>query len=253
MSIWFFLWFIFAVVMIFVTGWSTYILVQQKQAWKKYAADKKISFRPNKFFAPCEMDGTVEEFTVSFFTGEQQNPNARKNRQLTIFEIIDPTPYVDGMACGNDQMKAFISLLDALTPHIVKSDNWNNSNVISSRHKPAVNAYLTPQRIKIIDEMIRFPKSDVIAVLDGEQGVFRFETSNPLTDAGKIDEMLNKLFARIRKLRPTAEERQQFAKLAKAVDDPTLVVDDLDKEEPKEQKADGVETAPKDDNDKAES
>jgi len=210
LSIWFFLWFIFAVLMIAVTGWSTYILIQQKQAWKKFAASKKIAFQENKFFAPAEMSGTIDEFTVSFFTGEQQNPEARKNRQLTVFEIVDPTPYVDGLACGNGQMKAFINLLDALTPHIVKDDNWQNSYTISSRNKDVVDVFLTPQRLKIMSEMIGFPKSDVIIILDGEQGVFRFETSNPLTDADKIDEMLQKLFSRIKKLRPSADELKKL-------------------------------------------
>ncbi len=213
MSIWFFLWILFALLMIGVTGWSTLILVQQKQAWKKFAADKKIAYKPNKFFGPAEMNGTIEEFLLSFFTGEQQNPEARKNRQLTIVEIVDPHPYVDGLAAGNDQMKAFINLLDTLSPQKIDDKNWNKSNVVSSRNKAAVNSYLTPARIKIINEMIAFPKSDVIVLLDGEQGVFRFETSNPLTDEVKIDQMLQKMFARIRKLRPTPEEATTLSSL----------------------------------------
>ena len=215
MSFWFFLWILFALLMIGVTGWSTYILIQQKQAWKKFAADKKIAYRANKFFSPCEMNGTIEEFIISFFTGEQQNPEARKNKQLTIVEIVDPNPYVDGLAAGNGQMKAFINLLNTLSAHGMQDENWRNSNVISSRHKDAVKAYFPTARIKIINEMIAFPKSDVIILLDGDQGVFRFETSNPLTDAQKIDEMLQKMFVRIRKLRPSPEEVEKLRLLAK--------------------------------------
>lgn len=222
MSFWFFLWILFALLMMGVTGWSTFILFQQKQAWKKFASDKKISFRANKFFAPAEMNGNIEEFVISFFTGEQQNPEARKNRQLTIVEIVDPHPYVDGVAAGNDQMRAFINLLDTLSAQKMDDKNWNKANVISSRHKKSVDAYLTPARIKIINEMISFPKSDVIVLLDGEQGVFRFETSNPLTDAAKIEAMLQKMFARIRKLRPAPEEVKKLQSLEKDKADTTI-------------------------------
>ncbi len=233
MSFWFFLWILFALLMFGVTGWSTYILLQQKQAWKKFAADKKISFRANKFFAPPEMNGTIEEFTLSFFTGEQQNPEARKNRQLTIVEIVDPHPYVDGVAAGNDQMKAFINLLDTLSTQKMDDKNWNKTNVISSRHKDSVNAYLTPARIKIINEMIAFPKSDVIVLLDGEQGVFRFETSNPLTDAAKIDAMLQKMFARIRKLRPTPDEVTKLIALKNDKAEPPAPIQPTEKDSEK--------------------
>jgi len=213
LSIWIFIWVIFAAVMIFVTGWSTFILIKQKQAWKKFAADKGINFRSGKFFSPCEMEGEIEGFRVSFFTGEQQNPDVRKNRQLTIVEITDMEPYVDGIACGSNEMKEFIDMLDGLSLHKIDHEKWNKNNVLASRNKKSVEAYLTDKRIKLISEFLAFPKSDVIIIFNENQAVYRFETANPLTETGMISEMLKKLFARIEKLRPTEDEIKNFKAL----------------------------------------
>lgn len=162
------------------------------------------------------MDGMIDGFMVSFFTGVQQNPEARKNRQLTILEITDSVPFVDGVAAGSSEMKAFIELINTLTWHNMEGKKWDKQHLIASRHKESVEAFLTDSRIKILNEMLSFPSSDVIVIFDDVQGVFRFETTNPLTDADKIDEMLQKLFARIKKLRPSEEEIKKFKSLRKA-------------------------------------
>ena len=219
MSIWFFIWFSFAALMAGVTLWSTYILMQQKDAWKKFALDKKINYKPGQFFSPCEMDGTIDGFAVSFFTGTQQDPDARKNRQLTIFEITDTRSYVDGLACGSPEMKSFLDMLDALSRHGVESANWDNKHTMFSRNKKSVDAYLTDTRLKIMNEMLKFPKSDVIIIMDKNQAVYRFETVNPLTDAKMIDDMLQKLFSRIKKLRPSEDDYKKYQALRDTEED----------------------------------
>jgi len=232
LSIWFFLWIIFAAIMAFVTGWSTYILVQQKQAWKNFAEKNKIKFRPGKFFAPCELDGMIDGFMVSFFTGTQQNPEARKNKQLTVLEITDPSAFVDGVALGSEEMKAFIELINTLTWHKIDNKDWKKQNLVASRHKKSVDKFLTEKRIKILDELLNFPSSDVIIILDDDQGVFRFETSNPFTDSDKLEEMLKKLFARIEKLRPSDEEVKQFQSLRKSEDAQPVTIEKGNAEKP---------------------
>ena len=218
--------------MAFVTGWSTYILVQQKQAWKSFAEKNKIKFRSGKFFAPCEMDGMIDGFMVSFFTGTQQNPEARKNKQLTVLEITDPSAFVDGVALGSEEMKAFIELINTLTWHKIDNKDWKKQNLVASRHKKSVDKFLTEKRIKILDELLNFPSSDVIIILDDDQGVFRFETSNPFTDADKLEEMLKKLFARIEKLRPSDEEVKQFQSLRKSEDAQPVTIEKGNAEKP---------------------
>jgi len=210
---WFLLWFILSVIILGATAWSTLILIKQKQAWKAFAKKNNLQYRTRDFFAPCEMDGMVDGFEVSFFSAEQQNPDARKNRQRTVLQINDPTFFVDGLACGTPEVKTFIDMLDTLTIQDVSHTQFKKSNIIRSRHKKAVASFLTEERVKIINSLLAFPKSDNLILMDDQQGTFRFETSNPLTSDELIQGTLDKIFARIKKLRPSPEEQADFKRL----------------------------------------
>lgn len=200
-----------AAILLGATAWSTIILIQQKKAWEAYAKKKNLQFTPNKFFEPCSIEGRIDEVNLSFFTATQENPEARKSRQLTVLEFNDPNPYVDGMACGSSEMRNFIAALTALSTHNTKDLKWENGHLIVSRNKKAVTTFLTEDRAKIITGLLKFPKSDVLILFDKEEGVYRFETSNPLSDLEKIESTVEKLISRIQKLRATPEEAAAFA------------------------------------------
>ena len=210
MSIWLFLWFIFAVILIGATAWSTIILIQQKKAWKAFAAKHNLTFIPGKFFAPCEMQGSYKGYEVSFFTAEQQNPEERKNRQVTVFQLGVPKPFVDGVVMGSPNVKNFIDILEGLSPHKIHSPVFRKEWIVVSRHEQAVDHYLTEERLKILNGLLAFPKSDNLIILDGSEGAFRFETSNPLADEQKLQTLTDKIIARVERLIPSEEEAKRL-------------------------------------------
>jgi hypothetical protein len=219
LSIWFLLWLVLAFILLGSTAWSAIILFQQKKAWKAYAEKKGLSFTHGTTFGPCEMEGIVDGYTLSFFTAVQQKSDSRKNRQVTVFQVDSHKPFVDGIACGTKEMNAFLQSLEALSPHDVKSSKWNKTYMIRSRNKKAVDAFLTDERAAILSSILSMPNADVIILLNNEIGTFRFETSNPLTEVEKIDSLINKLITKLNKLVPSEEEAGRLAELAKQQDD----------------------------------
>lgn len=215
MSLWFLLWFLLSFILLGATFWSTIILIQQKQAWKEYAKKYGLTYTSGKFFAPPNMEGVIDGYNVSFFTAVQQNPDARKNRQLTVMQVNANTPFVDGIACGTAEMLPFLQSLELLTPHEVKEGTWNKKNHIRTRHKKAVDAFLTAERVHILNEILSMPNADIIVILDDSEGIFRFETPNPLNDAKKIDVVLHKLMTRIKKLEPSDTEEKSLETIVK--------------------------------------
>lgn len=208
--IWFLLWFILSAILLGATGWSTIILFQQKRAWQQYAKIKGLSFDNGTMFGPCTMEGAVGDYNLSFFTAVQQNEDERKNRQLTVMQVTANAPFVDGIAMGTKEMFPFLRTLDAISPHAIESPKWDKKNAIRSRNKHSVNVYLDEQRIAIFTQILNMPNSDVLIVLDDREGVFRFETSNPLKDVKQIDSVINKLIVRIKKLQPSVEEQNRL-------------------------------------------
>lgn len=233
MSLWFLLWFVLSFVLLGATFWSTIILIQQKKAWREYAAKKGLTFTPNKFFEPASLEGVIDGYNVSFFTATQQNPDARKNRQLTVMQVNANETFVDGIVCCTAEMLPFLQSLEAITPHDLKVGKWNKKNHINTRNKKAVDAYLTEERVSVLSGILSMPNADILILLDNNEGVFRFETPNPLKNATQIDSVINKLIIRIKKLEPSEEELKTFAAL---VDQSSAVVPEKDTEDSKDPK-----------------
>lgn len=217
--IWFLLWLVLSFILLGTTGWSTYILFQQKKAWRKYAKAKGLTYNNGTLFGSCAMEGVIGDYNLSFFTAVQQYEDVRKNRQLTVMQVTANVPFVDGIAMGTKEMFPFLKTLEAITPHEIQSKKWDKKNAVRTRNKKAVNAYLTEERIDIFSQILNMPNSDVLIILDDQEGVFRFETSNPLKDAKQIDGVVNKLIARIKKLQPAAEERNRLSSMLGYDDD----------------------------------
>lgn len=215
MSLWFLLWFVLSFILLGATFWSTIILIQQKQAWREYSKKYGLTFIPGTFFGPPNMEGIIEGYNVSFFTAVQQNPDARKNRQLTVMQVNANKSFVNGIACGTAEMLPFLRSLELLSPHEVKEGKWDKKNHIRTRNKKAVDAFLTAERVTVLNEILSMPNADIIVILDDNEGIFRFETPNPLNDANKIDIVLHKLIARIKKLEPDAEEEKSLEQMVK--------------------------------------
>ncbi len=242
MSIWFLLWFVLSVILLGATGWSTIILFQQKRAWQQYAKAKGLSFDKGTLFGPCQMEGVIGDYNLSFFTAVQQNEDTRKNRQLTVMQVTANIPFIDGIAMGTKEMFPFLKSLDAITLHDLQSNKWDKKNSIRSRNKKMVSAYLTEERIDILTQILNMPNADILIILDDEQGVFRFETSNPLKNVKQIDAVINKLIARIKKLQPNTEERNRLMSL-KGMEEQALSSSGMVKNIPDEmiKLADGLE------------
>lgn len=229
MSLWFLLWFVLSFILLGATFWSTIILIQQKKAWREFAAKKGLTFTPNKFFEPASLEGVIDGYNISFFSAIQQKPDARRNRQLTVMQVNANESFVDGIVCGTSEMLPFMQSLEGLTPHDVKAGKWSKKNHIRSRNKKAVDVYLTEERVATLNSILSMPNADILVLLDDTEGVFRFETPNPLQNAAQIESVVQKLLVRIKKLEPTQEETQKFSSM---VEDKAIETDSLTSEAP---------------------
>ena len=207
MSIWVFLWLVLSIVLLGATFWSTWILIQQKQAWKSYALKNGLRYTSGRFFESPQVEGIVDGYTVSLFSATQMNEDSRKNRQRTVVEVKLNASMVYGLGAGTPEMLPFLKTLDVLSPHDVKGrTGWNNNNALLSVNADVIDAYLTEDRFKALCSVLSIPKADVLVLMEEESAVVRVETANPLEDEKRLEGVLQKLFARIKKLEVSGEE-----------------------------------------------
>lgn len=213
MNIWFLLWFVLSVILLGATTWSTIILFQQKRAWRAYAKAKGLDYDAGKMFSPCTIEGAIGDYNLAFFTATQQYEDERKNRQLTVMQVTANVPFVEAIAAGTKVMMPFLKSLESTTPHNMEEKKWRKGNLIRSQNKASVNAYLTEERVLMLNQILSMPNADILVLLDQNEGVFRFETSNPLKSEKQIDVVINKLIARIKKLQTETEEQNRLVSL----------------------------------------
>jgi hypothetical protein len=164
------------------------------------------------------VEGVLEGYDVSLFTAEQQNNDSRKNRKVTGLQINANEGFVDTVAAGTSEVRPFIKSLGGLSNHKLESKQWDSNLTIFSRNQSAVRLFLTEERIDIIQKMLQIKSADVILLLDGNEGGYRIETSNPLTDLDQLEKMVKATISRYKKLSVTKEESAALKKLIKAED-----------------------------------
>jgi len=213
LSIWIFIWFVVSAVLIGATLWSASILFEQKKAWAAYAKKKGLKFDKGTLMGPGQMQGMVGKYELAFFTAERQDADVRKRRYVTVLEIQLPGGIIDGAAAGTSEMVPFLKTLTRLRPREIKSEKWNPAFRFFSRNDKAMDAYLSEERIAAMNEILSVQNADILILFDGNEGLVRIETPDPLQHPAKIDKIVKRLLKNIQSLIPEDEEKQRLNQL----------------------------------------
>ena len=215
-AVWILLWIVFSVVILGTTFWSLIIQFQQKKTWEAFAKKAGLKYMKGTFSGPCAVEGVLDGYDISLFTAEQQNADTRTNKKVTGLQVNANEGFVDGLACGTPEMRTFIKSLDGIKRHDMADKKWDKNFLISARNTDAVNLFLTDERLEAIQKMLKVNNADVILLMDSNEGVYRIETSNPLTDLDQLEKMVKATIARYKKLSVSKEEEAKFKKLYEA-------------------------------------
>ena len=214
-ALWIFIWIIFSTIILGAAFWSLAIQFQQKKTWEAFAKKAGLKYMKGTFTGPCGVEGVLDGYDVSLFTAEQQNQDNRKNRKVTGLQINANEGFVDAIAAGTSEVRPFIKSLGGLSHHKIDDKKWNKSLTLFSRNKEAVDLFLTDERIDTIQKMLKIKNADVILLLDENEGGYRIETSNPLTDLVQLEKMVKATIARYKILSVTKEEKAALKKITK--------------------------------------
>jgi hypothetical protein len=214
-ALWIFIWVIFSTIILGAAFWSLVIQFQQKKTWEAFAKKAGLKYMPGTFTGPCGVEGVLDGYDVSLFTAEQKNQDSRKNRKVTGLQVNANEGFVDAIATGTSEVRPFIKSLSGLSHHKMEGKKWPKDLTFFSRNKEAVDLFLTDERLDIIKKMLSIKNADVILLLDENEGGYRIETSNPLTDLAQLEKMVKATIARYKKLSVTKDEKAAFKRTAK--------------------------------------
>jgi len=232
-SVWFFLWLFLSGALLYFLGWTMFILLRQKQAWKIFAAQKKMRFKSTTFLGSPEISGTIDNRPVSFFVGEHLTADARSSRKLSAIEIklASKMPIEGGIASGG--MVALVQSLNLKEEIRPDHPNWDKNYIAVASNRAALAAYLTNERIEALTSLMKIRNGWVIVIFRGDVMLLRYDTPDPLDTLEKLNKILQKILdvAGILELKPGEEGLLKSEAAKKPAKQVNLSIDDRDLKE----------------------
>lgn len=209
MNIWFLIWLGLSGALLYFLGWTLYILFRQKNAWRAFAAKTKLRYNAPTMTGSPELSGILNGYTVSLFSGEHISDDSRGTRKLTAIEIqiSSRIPFDAAIASGGMvKIARGLGLKEEMRP---QNPAWNDSWIAASNVVPALEVYLSADRLSALCDLMKMKNTWVILIFRADTALLRLDTPDPLDDAKKIGSLMKKITdaAAVLELKPGEEGR----------------------------------------------
>lgn len=215
MSIWLALWLSLSFVLVVFMVWTLVIMLRQKAAWKRFAADQHLRYKPGPFFSSPEVSGVFEDYTVSVFGSEHTAPDSRNSRKLTAIEITLKSKMPMAGAVGSGGMIEIIKRFDYHNEFKPADTDWSKEYIAVSRNSAALEAYLDGARVKALSALMKIKNVWLIFIFEKDDTLLRIDTPDPLEDKKRLVSLLKKM-VRTAKILELREEESKTLSLKKA-------------------------------------
>ena len=193
MSLWFLLWLFLSLTLLYFFGWTLYIIQRQKKAWSAFAKKYGLRYFAGGFSEAPQMEGVIDEYAFSFFPAQYELGDVRHSRKMTAIEMTlkSDVPFDGFIASG--------MLIDASKgaglPHETKPlhGGWNDENIILTDKIGSMQAYLTEERMEIINRWLKLKNSWFLLGFRNDVFLLRIDTPSPLDNPKKINALVKKL------------------------------------------------------------
>lgn len=230
--LWFFIWIVLSTFILSVFAWSVQILLKQKKAWKAYAAKMNLSYTGGaKFMSSPTVTGKIKNYPVSLFTSQQAAADIRGQRFSTIIEIALGSGMPDNGVAGTAAMAELINGLNMPHAFVPTDKNWDPTWLIRTRSLSMMERYMTQARIDALKRIFKMNILSALFIFDQQEGVFRIETADALSDGEKLEKIMSGLIQQIDIL---AVNRAEYDAIAAAIGDANAPVLPPEEKEPTE-------------------
>lgn len=170
------------------------ILFKQKQAWSAFAKKNKLDYDPQSLFKSPIVRGTYRGFYTMLFSEEQPTNDQRGRRFRTIIQMELPGGMpIDGVIVSRDNHTFANNLQDLVEVYAPDFPGWDNGILIRSRNTELLKPYFTDERYRSLISIMTIKSIAAILIFDTNSTYLRFETADPMSDAGKLERMISKI------------------------------------------------------------
>ncbi len=190
-----FIWVIISLFLLGISGWTIFILRQQKQSWSAFAVRHGLEYQKRGFMESPVVRGTMGGFGISLFCDAQQTDDVRGRRYVSVIEIETGAGMPTGAAIGTPEMRNFIETLAFPDIAVFEHEKWVAAYVAKTRDASVLKAFMTKERMDTLTDVMGMKNVAVLFFFDELAGVLHLETVDPLRDMERLDRIMKRLVA----------------------------------------------------------
>ena len=198
------MWLVWLALSVFIVGIfvvTTRALVQQKKAWKAFADKNKLTFVAGKFLGAATVKGTFQGYDFLLTSEEREVPDVRGRKYVSVVQFRIPVnmPVVGMVASGS--MKTIMAEVDAREVFTPTFEGWDSANtIIKTDNQDLIAPYFTPERLRVLDGLVKQKSVSVLYVFEGQNAFLRLETDDPLLKTEQLEKLTSKLIPMLKAL-----------------------------------------------------
>lgn len=178
------------------------ILMRQKTVWAQFAKRHNMKCSTRGFLNSPIISGVYKGQFITFFSDKSQFIKANSDSFRTILQFdmkvgipvegVIASPYARDFALS-------LKLPKEIIPDIA---GWNKGIVIRTQNEALLSPYLTPERLQTLNGLMSIKNTNSILLFSENETFFRFETSDPFDDIGRMEKQIGKIMDATKLLEP---------------------------------------------------
>jgi len=206
-NIWFFIWLLLSAALLYFLGWTLLILVRQKRAWKAFAKKYKLRFKSRSFEEAPEMNGTIKDYSISFFTSEHIVVEGRSTRKMTAIEVnLQSKMPVDGAIASGKMVDIIREGFQGYEEYRPKLKGWSKDYIALGESKAVLAEYLSEDRWKALKALLDMKGTWVTLLFKTGVTILRIDTPYPLDSLKMLESTTKKMLSAAKELELKAGE-----------------------------------------------
>jgi hypothetical protein len=201
--LWWLVWLLMSGFIVGVFAWTTKALFEQKAAWKAFAAKRKMKVVDGGFLQSVTVTGFINEHEFRLASEERAAADIRGRKFVTMFQFKLPVRMPAPGAIGTGEYRDFVRDMEAKDRLRLTYNGWDENVIqIATDDRDKIEAYFTPERLKVLDTLIKQKGVSILFLFDERDCYLRLETGDPFLNLDQLEKLIDKLMPLIKVLHP---------------------------------------------------
>lgn len=188
--IWIALWVLLSAFILGIFVWTTKALQDQKRAWQNFAKKRGLAYRSDGFLKSATVTGKTDGYDFYLSSEERATPDIRGRKFVTVAQWTLPIKMPTTGIVASGDYRDFAAAMTAPALPLVY-DGWEAGKVAAKSDLPdLLTAYFTPERLRVLDTLMKQKGVSVLFLFDPVSAYVRLETGDPMLKTEQLDKLV---------------------------------------------------------------